>query len=297
MSSEFFHVLSAPYNPPQQVPPLQPTQPRPGHAQRCRATINWTPSAPTESTPSSSSSSHPPSLLDQPLYQPHGRWAWTHGLPIDDPKPLLSLRSTHFLLVFLHMVLIHLQRAPNVQLPSTAGLLLAKKSSTSAESKPSSVATPTRADMPLRWKMSKQKEWYGFYSEASRFHSLSTPRPTSLSLACPIQVGTIPPAPARGRSSPHHRCPRHARISEHHHGNAPLVVLDRILSEHARRTKGEGDCRIRKNPCTRRPSRRPRTTAYARWRGRQGHDHRLWDEQGGQGTPIRWPRESRARGI
>ncbi|KAF8559260.1 hypothetical protein OG21DRAFT_1480645 [Imleria badia] len=138
MSSEFFHVLTAPYNSPQQFPSFHTAKPRPGHAQRCRATINWTDSVPTQSTPSSSSS-HPPSLPHQPIYQPHGRWAWTHGLPIDDPKQLLSLR---------------------------------KGAQCSASIDSGSVAGKEIKYICRKWKMSKQKEWYGFYSEASRlpFH-------------------------------------------------------------------------------------------------------------------------------
>ena len=59
------------------------------------------------------------------------------------------------------------QRALNALLLSTAGLSLAKKSSTSVESAHSECCDFSRADMRLRWKMSKQKEWHGFYSEVS----------------------------------------------------------------------------------------------------------------------------------
>ncbi|KAF8446121.1 hypothetical protein L210DRAFT_3501839 [Boletus edulis BED1] len=96
-TSEFFQVLTAPYHPPTEVPPLHRAQPRSDHVKRCRATINWTSSVPAEkpSSPShaSASSQPPPSQLDQPIYKPHGRWAWTHGLPFDDPTQLLSLRK------------------------------------------------------------------------------------------------------------------------------------------------------------------------------------------------------------
>ena len=92
-ASEFFRILTASYEPPTDLPPLHRAQPRPDHAERCRATINWTPTVSAETT--SSPLAQPPPRLDQPMYQPHGRWAWTHGLPIDDPKQLLSLRSRH----------------------------------------------------------------------------------------------------------------------------------------------------------------------------------------------------------
>jgi hypothetical protein len=99
-TSEFFQVLTAPYQPPVKVPSLRRTKPRPDQVERCRATINWTPAMPTETTSHASTSSQPPSQLDQPIYRPHGRWAWTHGLPFDDPKQLLSLRSRHSLCMF-----------------------------------------------------------------------------------------------------------------------------------------------------------------------------------------------------
>lgn len=179
-----------------------------------------------------------------------------------------------------HMMLIRRQRALNALLPSTAGLSLVKKSSISAESKHHKHYDTTQADMQLRWKTSKQKEWYGFYSEVSPLHSKLNLWPTPLFVACPIQVRTIPPAPSRRRCSPRHRCPCHARNSVHHYGNAPLLVLDRVLSEYASCIEGESDSRVREDPCTGGPSRRSRATAYAHRRRRQDHDHRLWDEQG-----------------
>lgn len=101
-SSEFFQVLTAPYHPPADPPALHRAQSHPDHIARCRATINWTSPGPTETTSLShaSASLQPASQLDQPIYQPHGRWAWTHGLSLDDPKQLLSLRSRHILRMF-----------------------------------------------------------------------------------------------------------------------------------------------------------------------------------------------------
>lgn len=248
-TSEFFQVLTAPYHPPPATPSLNRTQPRPEHVARCRAAINWTSAPLTES----SSSSHPPTSsqpavgqLDQPIYQPHGHWAWTRGLSIDDPKQLLSLRSGRSPLYLLHMMLIHSQRALNALLLSTAGLSLTKRSSISVESKCCKCCHSTDAEMQLRWKLSKQKEWYGFYSEVSPLCAEPNLWPTTppLLVACPIQVGTIPPAPSRGYYSPHHQCPCNARSCEHYHGDAPLLILDRVLSEHAARIEGECDNRI-----------------------------------------------------
>jgi len=50
---------------------------------------------PKDEDASSDDTPHTPGVSppDQLLYRPHGRWEWTAGLPIDDPKPLLSLRS------------------------------------------------------------------------------------------------------------------------------------------------------------------------------------------------------------
>lgn len=79
----------------------------------------------------------------------------------------------------LYLMLNRSQRAPNAPLPSTAGLSVAKRSNISAESKCSDVCHPICADMPLRWNTSKQKEWYGFYSEVRLRHTVPVARPTS----------------------------------------------------------------------------------------------------------------------
>lgn len=97
-TSEFFQVLTASYKLPTETPPLRRANPRPDHVERCRATINWT--SPVLPETSASSSTHTQSQPDQPIYEPHGRWAWTHGLPLDDPKQLLSLRSRYSLCLF-----------------------------------------------------------------------------------------------------------------------------------------------------------------------------------------------------
>lgn len=100
-TSEFFRVLTAPYHPPLEPPSLPRAQPRSDHATRCHATINWSSAGPSESSSSSShASASSQAALDQPIYRPHGRWAWTHGLPIDDPKQLLSLQSGYTLPCF-----------------------------------------------------------------------------------------------------------------------------------------------------------------------------------------------------
>ncbi|KAG8219964.1 hypothetical protein J3R82DRAFT_969 [Butyriboletus roseoflavus] len=145
-SSEFFQVLTAPYHPPAETPPLHRAQPHPDHVARCRATINWTSTEPTETTSPShaSASSQPASQLDQPIYQPHGRWAWTHGLSLDDPKQLLSLR---------------------------------KGAQCSASIDSGTVANKEIKYICRKWKMSKQKEWYGFYSELALYKSEQYLRP------------------------------------------------------------------------------------------------------------------------
>lgn len=79
----------------------------------------------------------------------------------------------------LRVIPMHSQRALNALLLLTVGLSLTKRSSISAESKRSKCCDSTDAEMQLRWKMSKQKEWYGFYSEVSPLHSEPNPRPTT----------------------------------------------------------------------------------------------------------------------
>jgi hypothetical protein len=156
-TSEFFQVLTAPYQPPVKVPSLRRTKPRPDQVERCRATINWTPAMPTETTSHASTSSQPPSQLDQPIYRPHGRWAWTHGLPFDDPKQLLSLRKGA-------------QCAASIDSGTVAGKDIKY--------------------ICRKWKMSKQKEWHGFYSEVCPLRSVPSPGPTSRSLPCTSQTNT-----------------------------------------------------------------------------------------------------------
>lgn len=75
-----------------------------------------------------------------------------------------------------HGILMHSQRALNALHPSTAGLSPTKKSSISVESKRSACRHSTDAEMQLRWKLSKQNEWYGFYSEVSPLRSKPNPR-------------------------------------------------------------------------------------------------------------------------
>ncbi|KAG6381346.1 hypothetical protein JVT61DRAFT_5756 [Boletus reticuloceps] len=72
-----------------------------------------------------------------PSISPTGRWAWTHGLPFDDPTQLLSLR---------------------------------KGAQCSATIDSGTVGDKEIKYICRKWRMSKQKEWYGFYSEASPFH-------------------------------------------------------------------------------------------------------------------------------
>lgn len=189
-ASEFFQVLSAPYHLPQETPPLRRTQPPTDHASRCRATINWSSTTPTESTSEPLASS--PDSLDEPIYQPHGRWAWTQGLPIDDPKQLLSLRSGCSFNLARDTILMYSQRAPNALPPLTLALSPTKRSSTSAESKCFNCRDFTDAQTLPRWKMSKQREWYGFYSEVSSlaFRPESPPTTAPDSSPCTSRINT-----------------------------------------------------------------------------------------------------------
>ncbi|KIK98791.1 hypothetical protein PAXRUDRAFT_133405, partial [Paxillus rubicundulus Ve08.2h10] len=139
-TSVFFQVLTALYRPPPETPPWHRSQPRPDDIARCSAMINWTADHDTRSSDRStaSASSQPNSELDEPIYQPHGRWAWTHGLPIDDPTQLLSLR---------------------------------KGAQCSASIDSGSIADTEIKYICRRWRTSKQKEWYGFYSELALYKS------------------------------------------------------------------------------------------------------------------------------
>ncbi|KAF9229499.1 hypothetical protein BS17DRAFT_771541 [Gyrodon lividus] len=143
-TSVFFQVLTAPYRPPTEIPPWHRSQPRPEDKARCSAMINWTSDHETNEKMSSdpcaasATNSQPASELDQPIYQPHGRWAWTRGFPIDNPKQLLSLR---------------------------------KGAQCSASIDTGSIADKEIKYICRRWKTSKQKEWYGFYSELALYKS------------------------------------------------------------------------------------------------------------------------------
>ena len=90
-NSVFFQVLAAPFKAPLEQPPLPRWKPPQEHKDKCRAMVQFA-TLPKDEDASSDNTRRTPEV-DQLLYKPHGRWAWSAGLPIDDPKSLLSLRS------------------------------------------------------------------------------------------------------------------------------------------------------------------------------------------------------------
>jgi hypothetical protein len=90
-SSAFFRVLTAPYAP---ILPI-PSQPvDPVDAERCSAMIDWSRRPNTPESPPDSSDEEDQAIkannaayhenAERVIYRPHGKWAWTDGLPIED---------------------------------------------------------------------------------------------------------------------------------------------------------------------------------------------------------------------
>ncbi|KIJ68244.1 hypothetical protein HYDPIDRAFT_24542 [Hydnomerulius pinastri MD-312] len=144
-TSVFFQVLTAPYQPPAEIPAWKRPKARSDDAVKCEAMVHWTEeekkktSEPSD-VPLESSSSQPesPSDLNKPMYEPHGRWAWTRGFSIDDPKQLLLLR---------------------------------KGAQCSASIDSGSIDGKEVKYICRRWKTSTQSEWFGFYSELALYKS------------------------------------------------------------------------------------------------------------------------------
>ena len=105
-NSAFFRILTAPYNPslilppnPLPIPTIKSNQPNPSSS-----IVDWsrrpiTPESPDssdeEDLPNDSASSYYHNL-HRAIYKPHGKWAWSEGLAIEDPSILTQLGGRFF---------------------------------------------------------------------------------------------------------------------------------------------------------------------------------------------------------
>ncbi|KAL4068226.1 hypothetical protein V8B97DRAFT_1918738 [Scleroderma yunnanense] len=138
-SSIFFQVLTATFKPLTEILPTWPRwKPPQAHRDKCRAMVHFTTPSKEEESPSDdvppTHGISPPELL---LYKPHGRWEWSAGLPIDDPKPLLSLRS--------------IMCSASIDTGLVAGKQIKY--------------------ICRKWNTSRRKEWIGFHSELALYTS------------------------------------------------------------------------------------------------------------------------------
>ncbi|KAG1715630.1 hypothetical protein ID866_1512 [Astraeus odoratus] len=145
-TSVFFQVLTAVYRPPSELPPWPRWSPPREHRDRCKAMVHFAP-PPTSAedvSPDNSPSTSTASAPNQLLYRPHGQWEWSTGLPIDNPRSLLSLRS---------------------------GLMC------SASIDTGTVAGKQIKYICRKWNTNRQKEWIGFHSELALYSSEQYLRP------------------------------------------------------------------------------------------------------------------------
>lgn len=110
--SVFMNVLTALYTPASDEPGTAPPPPRQTVHSRKRKRrvssydmIQWTPEPQPDEADSSEDEQYRggtmtdagfgPKLLRQPLYKPHGMWAWADGLPVTNSQILLHLGGEH----------------------------------------------------------------------------------------------------------------------------------------------------------------------------------------------------------
>lgn len=111
-TSQFFHILTAPYRPLASFEPWVRTTPRQQDRERCAAMVEWgdadehsPASVPQEGSstsqggPSSRAAPDKNLVKDMPIYVPHGPYAWAAGEDIQQTETLLSLRRA-FILTF-----------------------------------------------------------------------------------------------------------------------------------------------------------------------------------------------------
>ncbi|KAI6031902.1 hypothetical protein BKA83DRAFT_673705 [Pisolithus microcarpus] len=136
-TSVFFQVLAAVYKPPPPMPTRRRWEPPQEHRDRCRAMVHFAPPLVDEDT-SNDGNANPVPPPDQLLYRPRGRWEWSTGLPIDNPKSLLPLGT---------------------------GLMCAASIDTGF------IAGKQIKYICRKWNTNKEKDWIGFHSELALYTS------------------------------------------------------------------------------------------------------------------------------
>ncbi|KAI6132672.1 hypothetical protein EDD16DRAFT_1699347 [Pisolithus croceorrhizus] len=136
-TSVFFQVLAAVYKPPAPMPTRRRWAPPQEHRDKCKAMVHFAPPLVDENI-SNDGETSPVPPPDQLLYRPRGRWEWSTGLPIDNPKSLLPLGT---------------------------GLMCAASIDTGC------IAGKQIKYICRKWNTNKEKGWIGFHSELALYTS------------------------------------------------------------------------------------------------------------------------------
>ncbi|KAI6134007.1 hypothetical protein EV401DRAFT_2064184 [Pisolithus croceorrhizus] len=136
-TSVFFQVLAAVYKPPAPMPTRRRWAPPQEHRDKCKAMVHFAPPLVDEDI-SNDGKTNPVPPPDQLLYRPRGRWEWSTGLPIDNPKSLLPLGT---------------------------GLMCAASIDTGF------IAGKQIKYICRKWNTNKERDWIGFHSELALYTS------------------------------------------------------------------------------------------------------------------------------